>query len=184
MKHKKIIAAVLICSSFLIGCGKNKNNPAPSEKNPAGTTGMDNPSTVTSPSKVNDELTLIQAFGEKGSWIITPTSDITTSKEIVVQKLLSTPEGKKGRNISLYATNEKQEVTNTYTLKAPKMLIQSDDTELKRGTFIGDIYVHGNNFKITDTKVEGNIYFETQEAKDTFKLEGDAKVTGVQELKK
>ena len=35
-----------------------------------------------------------------------------------------------------------------------------------------------------DTKVEGNIYFTTDEAKSTFRMDTKSKVTGKQELKK
>lgn len=186
MKYGKILAAVLIGSTFFIGCCKDTTteNPPATSQNPADSTGTESPDTITSPSKVTDEITLIEALNEKGPWIVIPQNDIKTDKDIVVSKLTATPEGKVGRNISLYATDENQKVVKEYTLTAPRLTIAADDVELKRGTFVGDIYVQGKNFKISNTKVQGNIYFQNQEAKDTFKLDGDASVSGVQELKK
>lgn len=186
MKIGKLLAAMLIGSTVLMGC----NNDTPEEKppvvdeNPADSIGTEKPDTVTSPSKVTDEITLVEAFNERGPWIIIPQNDIKTDKELVVSKLLVTPEGKVGRNISLYATDDNQNVIKEFTLTAPRLTIAGDDVELKRGTFVGDICVQGKNFKIFNTKVKGNVYFQNQEAKDTFKLEGDSSISGVQELKK
>ena len=44
--------------------------------------------------------------------------------------------------------------------------------------------VFGDTIVMKLEKVQGNIYFQNQEAKDTFKLDGDASVSGVQEVKK
>lgn len=186
MKYGKVLAAVLIGSTMFMGCGKKKveETPPTTNQGPINGTGMENPDVVSSPSKVTDDVTLVEALGEKGPWIIIPQNDIKTDKELVVSKLTTTPEGKLGRNISLYATDENQNVVKEYTLTAPKIMVVSDDVQLKRGTFVGDIYVSGKNFHIIATKVEGNVYFENQEAKDTFKLEEGASVSGVQELKK
>lgn len=186
MKVGKILTAILIGSTVLMGCGSSTtpDTPPVANQNPANSVGTESPDTVTSPSKILDDVTLVEAFNERGPWIILPQNDITTDKELIVSKLLVTPEGKVGRNISLYATDENQNVIKEYTLTAPKLTIASDDVELKRGTFVGDIYVQGKNFKLFNTKVKGNIYFQNQEAKDTFKMEGDSSVSGVQELKK
>lgn len=186
MKYGKILAAVLIGSTLFIGCSNDRTNENPPvvDQNPADSTGTENPDTVTSPSKVTDDVTLIEALNEKGPWIVIPQNDIKTDKELVASGLIAVPEGKVGRNISLYATNENQDVIKEYTITAPRLTIAGDDIELKRGTFVGDIYVQGKNFKLFNTKVKGNVYFENQEAKDTFKIEGDASISGVQELKK
>ena len=195
MKYGKILAPVLMGSTLLIGCSNDKNNdtnngnnstPPTTEQsqNPGNSTGTEKPDIITSPSKVTDDVTLVEALNETGPWIVIPQNDIKTDKDIVVSKLTTIPEGKVGRNISLYATDENQNVVKEFTLTAPRLTIAADDVELKRGTFVGDIYVQGKNFKISNTKVQGNIYFQNQEAKDTFKLDGDASVSGVQELKK
>ena len=55
---------------------------------------------------------------------------------------------------------------------------------LQHGTYNGDLYVSTNNFRLIDTRVNGNIYFTTNEAKSTFTMDATSKVTGRQELKK
>jgi hypothetical protein len=50
-----------------------------------------------------------------------------------------------------------------------------------RGTFIGNIYVSSDNFKLEETKVEGNVYFTTQSAMDTFN-NVNSTITGEKEL--
>jgi hypothetical protein len=55
---------------------------------------------------------------------------------------------------------------------------------LEHGTYNGDLYVSTKNFRLIDTKVNGNVYFTTNEAKSTFTMDATSKVTGRQELKK
>ena len=54
----------------------------------------------------------------------------------------------------------------------------------KGGTFKGDVYVECNNFELVDATIDGNVYFKTQEAKDTFKMDDTSKVTGTMEVQK
>ena len=174
MKYGKILAAVLIGSTLLIGCSNDKNNdtnngnnsnPPSTEQsqNPGNSTGTEKPDIITSPSKVTDDVTLVEALNETGPWIVIP--HIKTDKDIVVSKLTTIPEGKVGRNISLYATDENQNVVKEFTLTAPRLTIAADDVELKRGTFVGDIYVQGKNFKISNTKVQGTYTSKTKKLK-------------------
>jgi hypothetical protein len=55
---------------------------------------------------------------------------------------------------------------------------------IQHGTFKGDLYVNVENFQLVDTTVEGNVYFATEEAKNTFTMDETSKVTGSQEIKK
>jgi hypothetical protein len=55
---------------------------------------------------------------------------------------------------------------------------------IQHGTFKGDLYVAVSDFQLIDTTVDGNVYFTTDEAKSTFKMDETSKVTGKQELKK
>ena len=40
-----------------------------------------------------------------------------------------------------------------------------------------------NNFELVDATVDGNIYFKTQQAKDSLKLDNTSKVMGNTEVK-
>ena len=46
----------------------------------------------------------------------------------------------------------------------------------KTGTFVGDIYVEAEKFQLVNTRVEGNVYFATEEAYNSFTNNGE--VTG------
>ncbi|MPN56068.1 hypothetical protein SDC9_203754 [bioreactor metagenome] len=55
---------------------------------------------------------------------------------------------------------------------------------IQHGTFVGDLYVSQDNFELVDAKVDGNVYFTTDSAKSTFKMDSDSSVTGEQQVKK
>lgn len=86
------------------------------------------------------------------------------------------------RKIALYTQDDKRNVLASFTLTAPKLTIKSPDANISKGTFKGDIYVSAKNFKLVSAKVIGNIYFTTQEAKDTFTMDDKSSVTGKQIL--
>jgi len=62
--------------------------------------------------------------------------------------------------------------------------VNSPNARIQSGTFKGDVYVSANNFELVDATVDGNLYFTTDDAKSTFKMDDTSKVTGKQELKK
>lgn len=185
-KHIKFLSAVLIGSSFLMGCGNG--NPKDVNKSPGVT--ENSPDAVSSASKVSDVAALEKALSPEGNWIILLQNDITSDKDLRVEGELYKPERDNegnlvlaGRNITLYNKDADGKITATYTLKAPKLIVKSKETIIKDGTFVGDIYVEAPNFTLYKTKVEGNVYFSNDEAKDTFKLEEGATVTGKVERK-
>jgi hypothetical protein len=69
-------------------------------------------------------------------------------------------------------------------LTAPKITILSPEASLQHGIFKGDVYVSAKDFQLIDQKVDGNVYFTTDEAKSTFKQDATSSVTGKTELKK
>ncbi|MGG7177744.1 hypothetical protein ACQPU1_09135 [Clostridium paraputrificum] len=183
MKLSKLLAAVLIGSTFLVGCGSAKEETPPVNE-------VTDSDAVTGPSRVTDESQLIKALGKDGTWIVLLQNDISTSKDLVVEGDLQKPSNEDssvmiaaGRKLALYNQNDKKEITARYTLTAPKLTVKSESTTIKGGTFKGDIYVESKNFTLVDAKVEGNIYFLNKEAKDTYKLEEGSSVTGVTEMK-
>jgi peptidoglycan hydrolase-like protein with peptidoglycan-binding domain len=149
---------------------------------------------VSTASIVTDANAFEKAIGTEatgGKWIITSLSDITSTKELVLDGMFLN--GKKDdagvavvqRKIGLYTQanqDGKRIVTNRFTLTAPKLTIKSPMASVEHGTFIGDLYVSAKNFQLIDAKVVGNVYFTTQEAKDTFKIDATSSVTGNKEL--
>ncbi|MCJ7690482.1 MAG: hypothetical protein MUO60_14340, partial [Clostridiaceae bacterium] len=82
------------------------------------------------------------------------------------------------------AQDEDRNVTDRYTLTAPKLTFSSPMGSIEHGTFKGDLYVSANDFQLKDATVDGNVYFTTAKAKSTFKMDDTSKVTGVQEMAK
>ena len=146
---------------------------------------------IATASIVTDAVALEKAMGTEvagGKWIICSLNDITTTKELVLEgefKKASTdllPQ----RKIGLYTQAKedgKNVVLKKFTLTAPKLTIKSPNAKIQSSIFKGDLYVSVANFQLQDAKVDGNVYFTTQEAKDTFKMDAKSSITGVQELK-
>jgi predicted small lipoprotein YifL len=195
MKTKALILslAVALATTGLAGCGqKTQQPPAPSVQKPA------NQSTdvKTTASVVNDNAAFEKAISKNGTWIIAILKDMKFDKELVVDGDFKN--GKKDektgaelyqRKIALYTQDDKKNVTARFTLTAPKITFNSSFGSLEHGTFVGDVYVAGKNFKLVNQQIKGNLYFLNDEAKNTFTIadkEGNPKstISGVQELKK
>ena len=179
MKKKiiSIAAAVVVATTLLTGCGAK-----PAASKPA--------DVVTTASLINDASVLPQSLGKDGVWIICTLQDLKTDKELVIEgefRDKNDPAKDLYRKLALYAQDENHKVTARYTLTAPKLTVKSPNTRIQGGTFKGDIYVEASGFNLQDATVEGNIYFASQEYKDSFVLpteEGKAaKVTGSIEVK-
>ena len=132
--------------------------------------------TVSSPSVVADEASLMTAADE--SWILIIQQDLSVDEEIVLEG-----DFKNGdvydRKLALYTSNEDHSVNERFTLEAPSITVKSPNTRFKAGTFVGDVYVQSENFKMTTGfTLEGNVYFENEAAKESFTIEGGATVTG------
>ena len=127
----------------------------------------------------NDEQ-LMEAMSAEGTWIIIFYNDYSTDKELVLEGE-HTNRGEVDRKLALYAQDSDHNVTERYTLQAPSITVKSPNTRFQGGIFVGDVYVESNNFTLRDFKVDGNVYFENEEAKSTFKIQNGAEVTGTLE---
>jgi peptidoglycan hydrolase-like protein with peptidoglycan-binding domain len=143
---------------------------------------------VTSASVTDNVAVFEKSIGKDGKWIICTTKDLVTDKELVLEGEFKN--GKKNadgsdaiqRKIALYTQDDKHNVTARFNLTAPKLTIKSPMSRIQSGTFKGDVYVEVANFQLVDAKVDGNVYFTTQEAKNTFKMDAKSSVTGSQVL--
>jgi len=123
-----------------------------------------------------------KAISSKGTWIIALTKNLSIDKNLVVNGEYKSDKNIVERKIALYSQNKANKITARFTLAIPKLIIDSPQTSIEHGIFKGDIYVTSKNFQLIDTIVEGNVYFTTNEAKSTFKMDAKSKVTGKQEL--
>lgn len=196
MKIKNLLLTLALLAVFFVGCTKNAPTTPPTTTTPEITT----PNTTTAPettanvvttaSIVNTADAFEKAISSNGTWIIAILQDLTIDKDLVVEGEYKN--GKKDadgkdilqRKIALYTQDENRKVTARFTLTAPKMTFNSPMGSIEHGTFKGDLYVSANNFQLKDATVEGNVYFTTDEAKSTFKMDTTSKITGKQELMK
>ena len=189
MKAKTLFFVVLLTMLVsLTGCGeKEDTNNDDNGSNIASVTTA--PDAVTTASIVDDEAAFLNAISSNGTWIIATLNDLTIDQDLLLEGEFKN--GKKDdagndiiqRKVALYSQDENRNITARYTLTAPKMTITSPMASIQHGTFKGDLYVSVANFKLIDTTVEGNVYFTSQEAQDTFTMDEESKITGTKELK-
>ncbi len=152
-----------------------------------------NPDVITSASVVTDAETLEKSVSEHGVWIICLEDDITTDKELVLEGdfrgTKTAPTGPNAgtlafdRKLALYTQDDKRNITGEFTLKTPQLTVNSPKARIENGTIEGDLYIVANGVTLKNTKVIGNVYFATQEAKDTFNPTGTYSISGEQKVK-
>lgn len=198
MKIKSLLLTLILTMALVVGlfagCAK-KPVPTPTPTQPQTTTPQTSPpettpNVTTSASIVDNEAAFLKAASSTGTWIIAITKDLTVTKDIDLAGEFKN--GKKDANgkdiiqrkVALYAQDDNRNITARYTLTAPRMNVTSPEASIQHGTFKGDVYVSVKNFKLIDAKVDGNVYFTTDEAKATFNKDATSSVTGKTELKK
>lgn len=142
------------------------------------------PDVVTTASLVNNADALIAGLKADGKWIVSAVRDIKTDKEIVINGTFT--DGKKDaagndiirRKLAFYSQDDKRNITRVFTLTAPKIWVNSPNTVFQGGIFNGDVYVNTKGFNLAKQTINGNVYFMTQEAKDTFKTDAFSKING------
>ncbi|MDD3168449.1 MAG: hypothetical protein PHC91_03170 [Eubacteriales bacterium] len=192
---KKAFILLLIFSMIFAfsGCGGNDDADNGAE-NDTTTEGAieeeesDENDAETTASIVDEEAAFKSAISSQGTWIICTLKDLEFDEDLVLEGNFTN--GKKDdagndvvqRKIALYTQDEDRNVTDRFNLKVPKLTINSPMASIQHGTFVGDLYVSQDNFKLVDTKVDGNVYFTTESAQSTFDMDADSSITGKQEL--
>ncbi|SHE59878.1 hypothetical protein [Alkalibacter saccharofermentans] len=169
MKLKLIIALLAVSIILFAGCTTSDPDP----------TNGDNDA-VTAASLVEDAEVFEASIGSEGTWIVAILNDITSENELVIEGEFYNRDDASTelyRKIALYAQDADRNVTDRYTLVAPKLTVISPNTRIQSGTFVGDVYAESEGFTLTDATIEGNLYFATQEIMDSFVNE-ESEVTG------
>lgn len=201
---KLALATLLLFTVFMTGCAnnddKNDGTTTPGVTEPAATKAPDTttpeasttkvPDATTTASIVNTEEAFVKAISKDGTWIIALLNDMTINEELLLEGEFKN--GKKDdagndaiqRKIALYTQDEERNITNRFTLAAPKLTVTSPNGSIQHGTFKGDLYVNVKDFELVDATIDGNVYFSSDEIKTSFKMDTDSKVTGKQEVKK
>lgn len=210
VKVKITILVLVLVLALFSGCGKktgtgSENNVTSGANNVTSgasnvtsgasnvTSGANNattaPDVVTTASIVDTNEAFLNAISSKGTWIIAIIKDMTIDQDLLLEGEFKN--GKKDdagkdilqRKLAFYSQDENRNITARYTLTAPKLTVTSPEASIQHGTFKGDLYVSVINFKLIDATVDGNVYFTSKEAQDTFSMDETSKVTGKQELK-
>ena len=190
MKIKNILLTSALLALLFVGCAKAPVTPPATTPPPQTTPAETTPNVVTTASIVNTAAAFEKAISSTGTWIICTIADLNINKDLVVDGEYKN--GKKDdagkdiiqRKIGLYTQSEDRKVTARFILTAPKLTFNSPMGSIEHGTFKGDLYISASNFQLKDATVDGNVYFTTDEAKSTFKMDDKSKVTGKQEMKK
>ncbi|MBM7869802.1 hypothetical protein JOC70_001272 [Clostridium pascui] len=192
MKIKVLLSTLALSLTLLAGCGsrpaeQTATKPETKTETKAPAEKVD---TVTTASIVDKAEAFEKAISKDGTWIIATLNDITIDKDLVLEgEFKNGKKDKDGkdaiqRKIALYTQDKDKKVTARFTLTAPKLTIKSPTARIQSGTFKGDLYVETKDFQLVDAKVEGNVYFSSEEAKAGFKMDEKSSITGKQEVKK
>lgn len=175
------IATIFILMSaalLLAGCGQ-QGDAGQEEAQPeeAQTEAESEADAVSTASVVDTADGFIRAASSDGTWIIAITQDLTVDSEIVVAGEF-TRRDEIYRKLALYAQDEDRNITDRYTLTAPRLVVRSENTRIEEGTFVGDVYIEAPGFHLVGATVEGNVYFETEALRDSFEMDDASEVTG------
>jgi hypothetical protein len=125
--------------------------------------------------------TLAETLGKTGAWLAAANADVDGSgKTLTIDGTFLGTKGMIARKVALYTQNDKYQVTKTFTLTVDKLLVNSPFTVISNGIVKGDVYVAetalgfaAQNAKDTEgkpvtAKIEGNLYFATQDQLDAY----------------
>lgn len=161
-----------VCASFIIlaaGCG-NDEETTESESSAA----EESTEVVTTASISNNPADVVAGLSQNGTWIYAITDDVTVEEEIVVAGTFhdgGEDSGDVYRKLALYAQDDDRNVTDEFTLTAPKMTVESPNFRIQNGTFVGDVEVKAEGFELAESTIEGNVTFESQELMDSAKMD-------------
>lgn len=127
--------------------------------------------------RVSDEDSLLEGLSGDGAWIVIFEDDITTDEDLVMVEGFEN-EGETERKLALYAQDADRNVTETFTLTAPSITIQNENTRLQNGTFVGDVYVEAEGFKLYGGTIDGDLIFASEEFEASSEIDENSEVTG------
>ncbi len=132
---------------------------------------------VTTASIVTDVNSLVNGLSADGTWIVAVLNNMSTKADILVDGQF-VHRDEPARKLALYTQDEERNITASFTLEAPKLIVKSENFKIQGGTFKGDVYVEANGFRIQKGSVDGNVYFASQEYMDSMIEDETGSVTG------
>lgn len=193
MKFKALLISLILAAALLAGCGsdepaenedsqteENQDQEAQDEAEDKEEDKEEDADATTTASIVNDEEAFKEAISADGTWIVATLNDLTFEEELVLDGEFNDKGDSNEdlyRKLAPYTQDEDRNITERYTITAPKLTVKSPNAKLQGGTFAGDIYVEANGFTLSDAKVDGNVYFANEEYKESF-VQEEGEVTG------
>jgi hypothetical protein len=135
------------------------------------------PDVTTTASLVDTHAAFKAGITEEGTWIVSIVKDLVFGEVLSVDGEFTYRDAL-NRKLAFYSQDEERNVTRRFTLSAPELWFNSPNGRIQGGIFKGDLYVTNVNFQLVDAAVEGNVYFTTEEAKATFKMDAKSSVSG------
>lgn len=169
---------------LLAACGNGDDTAAEDEteevaEDTTDETGEDSDVTTgATQSVVTDEDSLLEGLSSDGGWIVIFQDDISTDEELVLAGGMENNDGESERKLALYEQDADRNVTGTFTLSAPSLTIEQDNTRLQYGTFEGDVYVEAENFRLLGGTIDGDLIFASEEFEESAEIDDDATITG------
>jgi len=171
-KATGLFAALILSATFMAGCGCSSNQEG-------NTTPPVTEEQVSGASTSNNASDLIAHLSANGGWIFGATGDITVEQELIVEGAFHDKNLESNalyRKLALYAQDADHNVTDEYVLTLKDgMTVKSPNFNVVNGTIVGDVYVEVEGFQLNG-KLDGNLTFATEEAKNTADINGE--VTG------
>ncbi|MGX7394495.1 hypothetical protein [Carnobacterium mobile] len=163
-----------LCASFIIlvaGCG---NNDDTADKASSASSVAESTEVVSGASISSKPEDVVAGLSEDGNWIFAITDDVTLPEDLVVSGTFHDKGDESAdvyRKLALYSQDEDHKVTAEYTLTVPTMTVESPNFKVEHGTVVGNIEVKAEGFTLANSKVEGNVTFDSQELMDSANLD-------------
>lgn len=160
------------------GNGEETDTEDTTEDDTEETAGDSEVTTGATQSVVTDEDSLLEGISDDGAWIVIFEDDLTTDEELVLTAGFENNNGESERKLALYAQDADRNVTDTFTLTAPSLTIEQENTRLQYGTFVGDVYIEAEGFQLLGGTIDGDLIFASEEFEESAEIDDDATVTG------
>ncbi len=135
---------------------------------------------VTTPSITADSNEFVKSLSWNGNWITAALNDITLEEDLNVDGEFHDKNDQSKdiyRKLALYTQDADKNVTGTFTLTVPNMIVTSENFRIQEGVVKGNVTVKANGFELKNSTIEGDLTFESDEFKQSAKLE-EGTVTG------
>ncbi len=169
---KKIISTALICL-LLTSCSTTTSTKDSS-------TTIENVDTVTIASITSNNSEFVNSLSSSGNWITCATDDINLEKDLTVSGKFFNKDDKTNniyRKLALYTQDSDKNVTDSFTLTVPTIIVESENFRIQEGTVVGNIIVKANGFEIKNATIDGNISFDKGEYRESANLDNGT-ITG------